>query len=120
MMFEYDTETEMLTFLDFADVDTNRLEAYVNMQDKIFYERKNSKGRVTYWVMDWNTKKKRNYANLPDGIVWGENIVASNDGKTVSVQWGQTSDPRDFSNGKMRARVLAAVDVETGRPVRTG
>ena len=114
MMFEYDTETEMLTFRDFADVASNRLEAYVNMQDKIFYERTNSKGRVTYWVMDWNTKKKRNYANLPDGVVWGENIIASNDGKTVSVQWGQSSDPRDFSNGKMRARVLATVDVETG------
>lgn len=114
MMFEYDTESEMMTFLDFADVFTNRLEAYVNMQDKIFYERTNNKGTVTYWVMDWNTKKKRQYATLPDGIVWGENIVASNDGKTVSVQWGQSSDPRDFANGKMRARILATVDVDTG------
>ena len=114
MMFEYDTETEMLAFLDFADVSTNRLEAYVNPQDKIFYEQVNNKGQVTYWLMDWNTKKKRHYATLPDGIVWGENIVATNDGKTLSVQWGQTSDPRDFSNGKMRARVLATLDVETG------
>lgn len=114
MMFEYDTESEMLAFLDFADVSTNRLEAYVNPQDKIFYEQVNNKGQITYWVMDWNTKKKRHYATLPDGIVWGENIVATNDGKTVSVQWGQTSDPRDFLNGKMRARVLATLDVETG------
>ena len=114
MMFEYDTETEMLAFLDFADVSTNRLEAYVNPQDKIFYEQVNNKGQVTYWVMDWNTKKKRHFATLPDGIVWGENIVPTNDGKTLSIQWGQTSDPRDFSNGKMRARVLATLDVETG------
>lgn len=114
LMFEYDTKTETLRFLDFADCTTNRLEAYVNPQDKIFYERRNGDDGIVYYMMDWNTREKKKIATLPEGIQAGENVTPSNDGKLMSIQWDQTDDPRDYYNGVNRSRVLAWLDVETG------
>ena len=84
-MLEYDTETGKARFLDYADVSTNRLEAYVNPQDKIFYEKFNSEGVIEYWVMDWTTYETRKIAQLPDGIKAGRNVVVTNDGNYMSV-----------------------------------
>ena len=107
-MLEYDTETGKARFLDYADVSTNRLEAYVNPQDKIFYEKFNSEGVTEYWVMDWSTYQTSKIAQLPEGIKWGRNVVATNDGNYMSVQWQNADEEGDS------ASVLARLDVNTG------
>ena len=45
-MLEYDLATGKAKFLDYADASTKRLEAYVNPQDKIFYEKFNENGKI--------------------------------------------------------------------------
>lgn len=107
-MLEYDTVTNKARFLDYADVSTKRLEAYVNPQDKIFYEKFNDSGKIEYWVMDWSTYEKHKIAELPDGIKAGRNVVATNDGNYMSVQWQTAEESGD------EATVLARLDTNTG------
>ncbi|MBQ6908198.1 MAG: hypothetical protein IJQ28_07455, partial [Clostridia bacterium] len=107
-MLEYDTTTGKAKFLDYADVSTKRLEAYVNPQDKIFYEKFNGNGKIEYWVMDWSTYQTQKIAELPDGIGAGRNVVATNDGNYMSVQWQKAGESGDV------ATVLARLDTTTG------
>ena len=107
-MLEYDLATGKARFLDYADVSTKRLEAYVNPQDKIFYEKFNDSGKYEYWVMDWSTYEKHKIAELPDGIKAGQNVVVTNDGNYMSVQWQTAEESGD------EATVLARLDTNTG------
>ena len=107
-MLEYDVTTGKARFLDYADASTKRLEAYVNPQDKIFYEKFNSSGKIEYWVMDWSTYEKHKIAELPDGIKAGRNVVATNDGNYMSVQWQTAEESGDEGS------VLARLDTTTG------
>lgn len=107
-MLEYDVSTGKARFLDYADVSTNRLEAYVNPQDKIFYEKFNESGKIEYWVMDWSNYEKHKIAELPDGIKAGRNVVVTNDGNYMSVQWQKADESGDVGT------VLARLDTNTG------
>lgn len=114
LMFEYDTKNETLKFIDFCITDTQRLEAAVNAQDTVFYEKYDGRGKVTYWKYDIASGKKSMFARLPDSVSGGLNINPTNDGKYISVQWKASYDTADWYGGKNRTRVLARLDTATG------
>lgn len=113
-MYEYDTKTEKIRFLDYAEV-SDSLTANVNYNDLIYY--KNTQGE--YWVMDWKTYRRKKLAELPEGVSNGVGISVMRDSTFdkpgyIGVIWMQSSDERDYFAGGYRYRVLARLNCETG------
>ena len=108
-MYEYDTETEMMTFLDYASVGSS-LTAVVNKNDQIFYKNTNNE----LWQMDWKTKNKKMIGKLPGGVTGGDGISVMDNGKYIGCKWLQKLDDEDYLNGVNRYRILARLNCETG------
>lgn len=107
-MYEYDTTTGLLTFLDFCDV-TSSLTATVTPNDQIFYR---ASGRSEIWQMNWKTYEKHKVCSIPEGFRLNGNITPSHDGKYFGVFFEPGSDEDDFYNGVERYRWFGRYSVE--------
>lgn len=89
-MFEYNVDTEMLTFLDFCDCSSS-LYAFVTENDVIFYTKNNCRD---FWRMDWNNPSDRKkIAELPPHGSGGGVLNATHDGRYISSYYSATNVP---------------------------
>ena len=108
-LYLYDTVTQELQMLDFADVGGSAA-AVITPKNMMFYNKPN--GEV--WQMDLNTLEKKKIADMPSYASGLSVISATNDGKYISGYWMENRSELDYINGVQRHRIVPRLNVETG------
>lgn len=108
-MYEFNTETNELKFLDYAQT-SGALNAFVTPNDEIFYI---NHSREIY-KMNWRTYQKEKVADFPSGVNSGDFLEVTNDGKYLTCVWRETKSELDFVNGAQRIRIIPRLNCETG------
>lgn len=108
--YEYDINTEMLSFLDYAVVESV-VYAEVVANDQIYYEKDDG----SFWHMDWKTREKRKIADRhPDSMTATCLFSVSWDGKYIATMMQINEGDAGYINGTHRYKTACRLNTETG------